>query len=120
MKMPATPTSARCHCARVHHAFELSGRNSGDLEVIQRIRQPDPPKARIMASTKTSGFSLLELMITLSIALILAAVTFIGLRPMLNQSPCRLGLCHHVNGLAQYQNLAITQSHEYYVKLQIR
>jgi len=34
-----------------------------------------------MASTKTSGFSLLELMITLSIALILAAVTFIGLRP---------------------------------------
>jgi prepilin-type N-terminal cleavage/methylation domain-containing protein len=68
-----------------------------------------------MASTKTSGFSLLELMITLSIALILAAVTFIGLRPMLNQSHVDSGYATTLMVLRNTRNLAITQSHEYYV-----
>jgi prepilin-type N-terminal cleavage/methylation domain-containing protein len=68
-----------------------------------------------MASTKTSGFSLLELMITLSIALILAAVTFIGLRPMLNQSHVDSAYGTTLMALRNTRNLAITQSHEYYV-----
>jgi prepilin-type N-terminal cleavage/methylation domain-containing protein len=77
--------------------------------MAQGVRQ------EFMASTKTSGFSLLELMITLSIALILAAVTFIGLRPMLNQSHVDSAYDTTLMALRNTRNLAITQSHEYYV-----
>jgi prepilin-type N-terminal cleavage/methylation domain-containing protein len=68
-----------------------------------------------MASTKTSGFSLLELMITLSIALILCATTFIAMRPMLNQSHVDSAYATTLMALRNTRNLAITQSHEYYV-----
>ena len=68
-----------------------------------------------MASTKTSGFSLLELMITLSIALILSATTFIAMQPMLNQSHVDSAYATTLMALRNTRNLAITQSHEYYV-----
>ena len=68
-----------------------------------------------MASTKTSGFSLLELMITLSIALILCATTFIAMQPMLSQSHADSAYATTLMALRNTRNLAITQSHEYYV-----
>ncbi|MFZ0770929.1 MAG: type II secretion system protein [Candidatus Sulfotelmatobacter sp.] len=68
-----------------------------------------------MASTKTSGFSLLELMITLTIALILAGVTFVGLRPMLNQSHVDSAYDTTLMVLRNTRNLAVTQSNEYQV-----
>jgi prepilin-type N-terminal cleavage/methylation domain-containing protein len=68
-----------------------------------------------MGLTKRNGFSLLELMITLSIALILAAVTFIGLRPLLNQGHVDSAYDTTLMALRNTRDLAITQSHEYYV-----
>ena len=68
-----------------------------------------------MASTKTSGYSLLEMIITVSIALILCAVTFIALQPMLNQSHINSAYDTTLMALRNTRNLAITQSHEYYV-----
>jgi prepilin-type N-terminal cleavage/methylation domain-containing protein len=68
-----------------------------------------------MASTRTSGFSLLELMITVSIALILAAVTFVAMGPMLNQSHVDSAYETTLMALRNTRNLAITQSHEYIV-----
>jgi prepilin-type N-terminal cleavage/methylation domain-containing protein len=68
-----------------------------------------------MASRKHNGFSLLELMITLCIALIMAGVTFIAMRPMLKQSHMNTGYNTTLMALRNTRNLAITQSHEYYV-----
>jgi len=68
-----------------------------------------------MASTKTKGFSLLELMITVSIALILIGVTFIAMRPMLNQAHINSAYDTSLTVLRNTRNMAITQSHEYYV-----
>jgi len=68
-----------------------------------------------MASRKYNGFSLLEMVITLSIALIMCAITFIALRPMLNQSHLDSAYDTTLLALRNTRNLAITQSHEYYV-----
>ncbi len=68
-----------------------------------------------MALRKPNGFSLLEMVITLSIALILCGVTFIALRPMLNQSHVDSAYDITLMALRNTRNLAITQSHEYYV-----
>jgi prepilin-type N-terminal cleavage/methylation domain-containing protein len=68
-----------------------------------------------MASTKNRGFSLLELMITVSIGLTLAAVTFISMRPMLNSIHVDSAYDTTLMALRNTRNLAITQGHEYYV-----
>jgi type II secretory pathway pseudopilin PulG len=69
----------------------------------------------LMASRKNSGFSLLELMITISFALVMAGVTFISMSPILNQSHMNSGYETTLMALRNTRNLAITQSHEYYV-----
>jgi prepilin-type N-terminal cleavage/methylation domain-containing protein len=68
-----------------------------------------------MASTKNRGFSLLELMITVSIGLTLAGVTFISMRPMLNQIHVDSAYDTTLMALRNTRNLAITQGHQYYV-----
>ena len=73
------------------------------------------PRNELMASRKQIGFSLLELMITVSLVLVLAGVTFISLGPMLNQSHTNSAYDTTLMALRNTRNLAITQSHEYYV-----
>jgi prepilin-type N-terminal cleavage/methylation domain-containing protein len=68
-----------------------------------------------MVSRKSTGFSLLELMITISIILILIGITFIGLQPMLAQAHINSAYSTTLMALRNTRNLAITQSHEYYV-----
>jgi prepilin-type N-terminal cleavage/methylation domain-containing protein len=68
-----------------------------------------------MASTKNRGFSLLELMITVSIVLILAGISFVSLRPMLNSIHVDSAYDTTLMALRNTRNLAITQGHEYYV-----
>ena len=68
-----------------------------------------------MASTKNRGFSLLELMITITFALIISGVTFISLAPVMNQSHMNSAYNTTLMALRNTRNLAITQSHEYYV-----
>jgi prepilin-type N-terminal cleavage/methylation domain-containing protein len=68
-----------------------------------------------MPSRHHKGYSLLEMMITVSIALTLAGVTFISLRPMLNQGHMNAAYETTLMALRNTRNLAITQSHEYYV-----
>ena len=72
-------------------------------------------RRQIMRSHTSKGFSLLELMITVSIALILSAVTFIAMQPMLNRSHLDSAYDTTLMALRNTRNLAITQSHEYYV-----
>jgi type II secretory pathway pseudopilin PulG len=68
-----------------------------------------------MASRRQAGFSLLEILITLSFGLIMAGVTFISLRPLLNQSHMNSAYDTTLMALRNTRNLAITQGHEYYV-----
>jgi prepilin-type N-terminal cleavage/methylation domain-containing protein len=68
-----------------------------------------------MPSRKNNGFSLLELMITVSLALVMVGVTFIYLKPQLNQSHMNSAYDTTLMALRNTRNLAITQSHEYYV-----
>jgi type II secretory pathway pseudopilin PulG len=68
-----------------------------------------------MPSHKSSGFSMLELMITVSLALVMCGVTFIYLKPQLNSSHMNSAYDTTLMALRNTRNLAITQSHEYYV-----
>ncbi|MFZ0137089.1 MAG: type II secretion system protein [Candidatus Sulfotelmatobacter sp.] len=68
-----------------------------------------------MPSRKTNGFSLLELMITVSLGLVMCGVTFIYLTPSMNSSHVNSAYDTTLMALRNTRNLAITQSHEYYV-----
>ncbi|MFZ0759251.1 MAG: hypothetical protein WAM69_04810 [Candidatus Sulfotelmatobacter sp.] len=68
-----------------------------------------------MALRKHNGFSLLELIMTISFALIMAGVTFIALKPMLYQNHLNSAYDTTLMALRNTRNLAITQGNEYYV-----
>jgi prepilin-type N-terminal cleavage/methylation domain-containing protein len=69
----------------------------------------------LMPSRNNNGFSLLELMITVSLGLVMCGVTFIYLTPQMNQSHVNSAYDTTLMALRNTRNLAITQSHEYYV-----
>jgi prepilin-type N-terminal cleavage/methylation domain-containing protein len=68
-----------------------------------------------MVLRKNTGFSLLELMITITIALVLTGVSYVALNPVLNQAHINSAYDTTLMALRNTRNLAITQSHEYYV-----
>jgi type II secretory pathway pseudopilin PulG len=68
-----------------------------------------------MPSRKSNGFSMLELMITVSLTLVMCGVSFIYLKPLLNQNHMNSAYDTTMMALRNTRNLAITQSHEYYV-----
>jgi prepilin-type N-terminal cleavage/methylation domain-containing protein len=68
-----------------------------------------------MESRNQNGFSLLELMITLTIALIMVGVTFVTLQPALNQHHVTSAYDTTLMALRTTRNLAIAQSNQYYV-----
>jgi prepilin-type N-terminal cleavage/methylation domain-containing protein len=83
------------------------------------IESPDDTRLitakELMPLRKNNGFSLLELMITVSLALVMVGVTFVFLRPQLNSSHMNSAYDTTLMALRNTRNLAITQSHEYYV-----
>lgn len=68
-----------------------------------------------MASSKQRGLSLLELMITVCIAMVLAGITFISLQPLLKKSHVDSAYDTMLMVLRDTRHLAITQGHEYLV-----
>jgi prepilin-type N-terminal cleavage/methylation domain-containing protein len=68
-----------------------------------------------MRSRQQRGFSLLEMMITLSIVLILAGISFISLRPLFNKGHVDSAYTTTLMVLRDTRHLAITQGHEYLV-----
>jgi type II secretory pathway pseudopilin PulG len=68
-----------------------------------------------MALRKNNGFSLLELSITVSLALIMCGVTFLYLTPQYNLTHVNSAYDTTLMALRNTRNLAITQGHEYYV-----
>ncbi|MGC2401432.1 MAG: prepilin-type N-terminal cleavage/methylation domain-containing protein [Acidobacteriaceae bacterium] len=68
-----------------------------------------------MASTKQRGFSLLELMITISISLIIGGITFMAMQPLLLQNHVNSAYERTLMVMRNTRNQAITQGHQYYV-----
>jgi len=68
-----------------------------------------------MAARKQVGFSLLELMITISISLILGGITYLLLGGLFHQGHLTQAYDTTLEVLRNTRNLAITQGHEYYV-----
>ena len=68
-----------------------------------------------MASLKKNGFSLLELLITISISLIIGGITYMGMRSLLFESHVNQAYETTLMVLRNTRNLAIAQGHEYYV-----
>jgi prepilin-type N-terminal cleavage/methylation domain-containing protein len=72
-------------------------------------------KELMVSRKKNSGFSMLEMIITITIILIMTGVTFMALSPMLNRNHVSLAYETTLMALRNTRNLAISQSHEYYV-----
>jgi prepilin-type N-terminal cleavage/methylation domain-containing protein len=66
-----------------------------------------------MTSSGKRGFSLLELMIVISIGLIMAGVTFIALMPVFKQNNVNAAYDTSLSVMRNYRNLSITQSKRY-------
>ncbi len=68
-----------------------------------------------MSSRQQRGFSLLELMMVVSITLVMTGVTFITLQPMLKKGHVDSAYDTTLMVLRDTRHLAITQGHEYLV-----
>jgi prepilin-type N-terminal cleavage/methylation domain-containing protein len=68
-----------------------------------------------MTSSKQRGFSLLELLIVVSIGLIMAGVTFMAMKPLFNENHLDQSYDTVQSTLRNYRNLSITQSKRYIV-----
>ena len=68
-----------------------------------------------MTLKKQRGFSLLELLITVSIAMIMMGITFLTVMPMFNRNHIDDAYQVTLSALRNTRHLAITQSHQYFV-----
>jgi prepilin-type N-terminal cleavage/methylation domain-containing protein len=93
---------------RPHLAFESGRGRSG-------IRHLLPGKILLMTSKKQRGFSLLEMIITVAIGLTIASITFVTMMPMFNRNHVDLAYETTLMVLRNTRQLAISQSHQYYV-----
>jgi len=68
-----------------------------------------------MTAKKQHGFSLIELLITIAIGITVTSITFVTLVPMMNKNHVDSAYDTTLAVLRNTRNLAITQSHQYYV-----
>jgi len=66
-----------------------------------------------MTSTKNRGFSLLEMLVVIGIGLIMAAVSFVALMPVLELNHVNSAYDTTLSVIRNYRNLSITQSKRY-------
>jgi prepilin-type N-terminal cleavage/methylation domain-containing protein len=68
-----------------------------------------------MTSSKQRGFSLLELLIVISIGMIMAGVTFMALKPLFNENHVDQAYDTTLSALRYYRNDSITNSKRYII-----
>ena len=71
------------------------------------------PHKTSMTSSKKHGFSLLELLVTISIGLIMAGVTFVALMPLFKQNNVDTAYDTTISVIRNYRNQSISQSRRY-------
>jgi prepilin-type N-terminal cleavage/methylation domain-containing protein len=87
-----------------------------DVELIRTTgRKGVFHREKLMGLRKNHGFSLLEMIITISISFIIAGITYMTLAPFINQGHINDAYDTTLMALRNTRNLAISQSHEYYV-----
>jgi prepilin-type N-terminal cleavage/methylation domain-containing protein len=69
----------------------------------------------LMISRRNRGFSLLEMMVVVAIALIMARVTFISIMPLFKVNHVNTAYDTTLSVIRNYRNLSITQSKRYIV-----
>jgi len=93
------------------HMFETRvQRSEGVFDIVA-----SPPRKMIMTSRKTRGFSLLELLITMTIGLIMAGVTFMAMKPLLNENHVDQAYDTALSVIRNYRNQSITDTSRYIV-----
>ena len=80
------------------------------------IRVSDSPRRDRTVSHKARGFSLLEMMIVVAIVMILAAITFISIQPMMRQADVNQAYDTTLMTLRRYRSQAISQRRRYQVQ----
>jgi len=73
-----------------------------------------PPK-RFMKANQARGFSMLELLITISIGMTMAGVTFMALMPLFRQNHVDAAYDTTLSVIRNYRNLSISQSKRYII-----
>ena len=69
----------------------------------------------LMISRRNRGFSLLEMMVVVAIALIMARVTFVSIMPLFKLNHVNTAYDTTLSVIRNYRNLSITQSKRYIV-----
>jgi len=98
----------------------LSGTRSAPILALlngrgrSEIRHSFPGRL-YMKSKRQRGFSLLEMLVTVSIGLIIGGMTFITMMPLLNRNHIDVAYDTTLMVLRNTRHLAITQGHEYIV-----
>src|SRR4029077_18517154 len=80
------------------------------------VRVSDSPRKDRIVPQKARGFSLLEMMVVVAIVMILAAITFVSIRPMMRQSDVNQAYDTTLMTLRRYRSQAITQRRRYQVQ----
>ena len=80
------------------------------------LRDSHSPGKDRNVTQKARGFSLLEMMIVVAIALIVACITFISLQPMFRQTHVNQAYDTTLMTLRRYRSQAITQRRRYQVQ----
>src|SRR5271169_3398698 len=73
------------------------------------------PERVPMTSGKNRGFSLLELLITIAIGLCMAGITFMAMKPLLNENHVDQAYDTTLSVVRNYRNLSITNSKRFIV-----
>src|SRR5271169_4396423 len=106
-----TIRSVRGSCAIESSAFWSPCKPGGGFPEARRF-----PRERTMRlKPNDRGFSLLELMITLTIILIMTGVTFIAMQPMIKQNDSTIAFDTTLEVIRSYRNQAITKSRRYMI-----
>lgn len=86
---------------------------ASSVRVPVRSASSPPNSTEIMRSSLGRGFSLLELLITISIGMTMAAVTFIALKPLFQANQVDIAYDTTISAIRNYRNLSISQSKRY-------
>ena len=71
------------------------------------------PTRHLMTSSEKHGFSLLELLVTISIGMTMAGVTFVALMPLFKQNNVDTAYDTTISVIRNYRNQSISQSRRY-------
>lgn len=96
-------------CSRIHVSSVVP------RKVFRNLENEQLAMRETTNSQRQIGFSLLEMLVVVAIGFVIAGITFVSLRPLLNKSHIDTAYETTLMVLRNTRHLAITQGHEYIV-----